>query len=287
MLPLCAGDNGIIPAYAGSTAGIAALASQAQDHPRIRGEHVSVERAVIKSAGSSPHTRGAQVTSWRSPASCRIIPAYAGSTSVTSPSPRSARDHPRIRGEHSKTYANMEQESRIIPAYAGSTFAGFRGAADGVRIIPAYAGSTSAARKTTRPGTDHPRIRGEHAGLGLGEAAARGSSPHTRGAPRPRRRRGRDEGIIPAYAGSTRPRRLPGPGDRDHPRIRGEHPGWDGWQLASEGSSPHTRGALHAERPTVRIRGIIPAYAGSTISRRPRTRSETDHPRIRGEHPPV
>ena len=50
------------------------------------------------------------------------------------------------------------------------------------------------------------------------------------------------------------------------------------------GSSPHTRGALRGPGPQGTYRRIIPAYAGSTISRRPRTRSETDHPRIRGEH---
>mgnify|MGYP000964407113 CR=1 FL=1 len=38
----------IIPAYAGSTAGMAALASQAQDHPRIRGEHDSASAPAIE-----------------------------------------------------------------------------------------------------------------------------------------------------------------------------------------------------------------------------------------------
>ena len=95
-------------------------------------------------------------------------------------------------------------------------------------------------------GRDHPRIRGEHAREGQGEGGA--------------------EGIIPAYAGSTRPMPL------------------SLYQL--RGSSPHTRGAPHAtsrgrhsaeDHP--RIRGehvlgwgvrvsqprIIPAYAGSTV----------------------
>ena len=54
----------------------------------------------------------------------------------------------------------------------------------------------------------------------------------------------------------------------DHPRIRGEHlPAWFVEQ-AKAGSSPHTRGALpYLQDGFGQIR-IIPAYAGSTSSRR-------------------
>ena len=112
----------------------------------------------------------------------------------------------------------------IIPAYAGSTPTA--GASDGAidgssphtrgapyeyvpawleaRIIPAYAGSTSSSTSPARRRSDHPRIRGEHAGRGVGEPFGAGSSPHTRGA----LSRGTNApdlmGIIPAYAGSTR-----------------------------------------------------------------------------------
>ena len=141
---------------------------------------------------------------------------------------------------------------------------------------------------STEP-ADHPRIRGEHAAVyQLGRHVA---------------------GIIPAYAGST---------IAAHAAA-----------LALWGSSPHTRGALPAQRPCPsatgdhpRIRGehrsarlarlrqggIIPAYAGSTVifcpesaclagssphtRGAPRKRPELklafrDHPRIRGEHPPL
>ena len=52
-----------------------------------------------------------------------------------------------------------------------------------------------------------------------------------------------------------------------------------------KGSSPHTRGALKVATIEGAASGIIPAYAGSTTSRLPRPLPETDHPRIRGEHP--
>ena len=111
----------IIPAYAGSTAGMAALASQAQDHPRIRGEHLSVGVDLLSRGGSSPHTRGAHERSHLAEAHGRIIPAYAGSTydfdvwcwnsCGSSPHTRGARHH----------CSGLLLGSRIIPAYAGST----------------------------------------------------------------------------------------------------------------------------------------------------------------------
>ena len=50
------------------------------------------------------------------------------------------------------------------------------------------------------------------------------------------------------------------------------------------GSSPHTRGALEFVPDGAGVRGIIPAYAGSTACRRQPERRRRDHPRIRGEH---
>ena len=90
----------IIPAYAGSTYLRHVGPPSHQDHPRIRGEH---QLALIKPGdlvGSSPHTRGARRASNRPPRYRRIIPAYAGSTSLGWPPVRLLEDHPRIRGEH-------------------------------------------------------------------------------------------------------------------------------------------------------------------------------------------
>ena len=50
---------GIIPAYAGSTDQLWTTPTIAQDHPRIRGEHVISGSFYDRSTGSSPHTRGA------------------------------------------------------------------------------------------------------------------------------------------------------------------------------------------------------------------------------------
>ena len=141
-------------------------------------------------------------------------------------------------------------------------FSGLLG--DKTGIIPAYAGSTSIKQRTEGMLGDHPRIRGEHCSCVSVGNVPTGSSPHTRGALKPKPLFCLQPGIIPAYAGSTvvinKLIRYIG----DHPRIRGEHPIQTDASTGIAGSSPHTRGA---PRGDVRGRfevGIIPAYAGST-----------------------
>ena len=157
------------------------------------------------------------------------------------------RDHPRIRGEHS------------LPAHADPRSAGSsphtRGALDDVysvfsvgRIIPAYAGSTRVETEGGQGMSDHPRIRGEHAGIVEAFLPVEGSSPHTRGAPEWRRLVAERCGIIPAYAGSTPPSSPRTRSTRDHPRIRGEHRPAPHSALSPLGSSPHTRGARRHRR---------------------------------------
>ena len=91
-------------------------------------------------------------------------------------------------------------------------------------------------------------------------------------------------GIIPAYAGSTSGTSSFSCRAWDHPRIRGEHLAALNVGAGSAGSSPHTRGALGAERHGLAGIGIIPAYAGSTYIEPLYEMKSQDHPRIRGEH---
>ena len=131
-------------------------------------------------------------------------------------------------------------------------------------IIPAYAGSTRYALVTAVKSRDHPRIRGEHTVNIQSGTQGQGSSPHTRGAPGPRRRVHRRRGIIPAYAGSTSLRIARVCSTWDHPRIRGEHLYSLIHGISFPGSSPHTRGAPYTDSKIRGSVGIIPAYAGST-----------------------
>ena len=173
----------------------------------------------------------------------QIIPAYAGSTRWGRSGRSGLRDHPRIRGEHINPQAGDVVRDGSSPHTRGARVAG---------------GGACIRR------ADHPRIRGEHADEPHWVGTLAGSSPHTRGAQR--RQPGREAGarIIPAYAGSTRSEYSIIVPFRDHPRIRGEHPGpWP--------ASHHTG-------------GIIPAYAGSTSVYETIHTTPPDHPRIRGEH---
>ena len=70
----------IIPAYAGSTVTPSTGSVTKTDHPRIRGEHKFDFACDAELLGSSPHTRGAPPTDFRSVSGGGIIPAYAGST---------------------------------------------------------------------------------------------------------------------------------------------------------------------------------------------------------------
>ena len=222
-----------------------------------------MERAVIKSAGSSPHTRGARHPFRNARRQLRIIPAYAGSTTTLRRPSRISWDHPRIRGEHDCSIYFTNFPPGSSPHTRGARLRYLVGRL-GRRIIPAYAGSTPA------PPRNHLMLSG--------------SSPHTRGARSTGSSRRCRRRIIPAYAGSTVPVSVTPVSRWDHPRIRGEHGGVDYRSAEAWGSSPHTRGAQPAGAVAVAELGIIPAYAGSTFLPHPRRPRCEDHPRIRGEH---
>ena len=152
----------IIPAYAGSTLEARVSIAFSQDHPRIRGEHGQHARDSVGEAGSSPHTRGARRPARPILIPTRIIPAYAGSTSVSFQCSARGPDHPRIRGEHDI------------------------GPGDLVRLVgssPHTRGARAVAAGATMALADHPRIRGEHILVTSLQCFLHGSSPHTRGAP--------------------------------------------------------------------------------------------------------
>ena len=61
LLEILPPDNGIIPAYAGSTPARCPCRRWRRDHPRIRGEHTDAMIEGFVGNGSSPHTRGAHL----------------------------------------------------------------------------------------------------------------------------------------------------------------------------------------------------------------------------------
>ena len=256
----------IIPALAGSTRRWPCRASCGEDHPCVGGEHCAAAIEPGETYGSSPRWRGARSSGLRCDVVAGIIPALAGSTARVAPVPSAIRDHPRVGGEHAPLFSANQDALGSSPRWRGAPSEVLKGAEEN-GIIPALAGSTPTRSMRAACRTDHPRVGGEH-GWGLGgEGGACGSSPRWRGA---RLVHGEDpQGlrIIPALAGSTiLADHSPGP-QTDHPRVGGEHRGNAYNLIHSFGSSPRWRGAPGANVPLRDDPGIIPALAGSTLTR--------------------
>mgnify|MGYP000845858512 CR=1 FL=1 len=198
---------------------------------------------------------------------------------------RSEGSSPHARGTQMRPLSTREL-SGIIPACAGNTVGGAWRRNQTIGIIPACAGNTPRYLGIEQRRGDHPRMRGEHLWVGPGNACVRGSSPHARGTLLVSFYHHVERGIIPACAGNTRYGLFFFFYPWDHPRMRGEHEGFEGVLDECAGSSPHARGTL---RLTGRGRignGIIPACAGNTIVQPKEQVRWRDHPRMRGEHKP-
>ena len=130
----------------------------------------------------------------------------------------------------------------------------------------------------------HPRSRGEHDTSQVTDMPSMGSSPLTRGAPRPDCEARHQNGLIPAHAGSTLACTLLLLTVRAHPRSRGEHASLYAAIANGTGSSPLTRGARFDSLEDEYDYGLIPAHAGSTRRGRHRRTLWAAHPRSRGEH---
>ena len=134
----------------------------------------------------------------------------------------------------------------------------------GMRLIPAHAGKTSSLAASAGAVRAHPRSRGENPHARMTPLQASGSSPLTRGKPRPSVHHASSGRLIPAHAGKTPRRWLSTPWRAAHPRSRGENSHRMGGTEFPEGSSPLTRGKLvHLFGGDLLI-GLIPAHAGKT-----------------------
>ena len=155
-------QDGIIPAYAGSTNGFTVNTDVDGDHPRVCGEHSIPFLRLYNEKGSSPRMRGALNLINSALPVAGIIPAYAGSTDLIDLGLGSVLgSSPRMRGARDGEGPNHSRRG----------------------IIPAYAGSTERLWTQLNMLGDHPRVCGEHGLAGELVLAEQGSSPRMRGAP--------------------------------------------------------------------------------------------------------
>ena len=130
----------------------------------------------------------------------------------------------------------------------------------------------------------HPRACGENSILALVSLIERGSSPRVRGKPRVRVPVRSGRRLIPARAGKTYDAVAEHPELSAHPRACGENGVHFCSLVALAGSSPRVRGKHATVSTLVNRRGLIPARAGKTATRRARTCDPTAHPRACGEN---
>ena len=192
-----------------------------EDHPRIRGEKLSMLPSGRLGPGSPPHTRGKGAEQGLRLAHGGITPAYAGKRISVLVSLTTDKDHPRIRGEKQSAAVCRSSPQGSPPHTRGKVSTAATTAWNG-RITPAYAGKSPCHPLPRRCGPDHPRIRGEKLPEYPLCKALIGSPPHTRGKVSEKRTFSEGPRITPAYAGKRILLMTSIADSGDHPRIRGE-----------------------------------------------------------------
>ena len=205
------------------------------------GENPCPALTASLSWGSSPRGRGKRSYREAAQHQGRLIPAWAGKTTLSSARVTPVPAHPRVGGEN-------EAQALSDGALYGSSPRG-RGkppATTGYprrrRLIPAWAGKTITEDSDTQANRAHPRVGGENLKFLVSATTETGSSPRGRGKPSGRRQRRRTCRLIPAWAGKTchraaRCRRLGA-----HPRVGGENRLSVSTMTSRGGSSPRGRG---------------------------------------------
>ena len=151
----------------------------------------------------------------------RITPAYAGKSHAPVMQHPVKRDHPRVCGEKCMAlFKNWlvlgsppRMRGKVGNAVCGHALAG---------ITPAYAGKRCERCDHRAAHQDHPRVCGEKLVSAIVYYTQLGSPPRMRGKGCILAGGVGAQGITPAYAGKSTPRRCRLYGQRDHPRVCGE-----------------------------------------------------------------
>ena len=134
------------------------------------------------------------------------------------------------------------------------------------------------------PARAHPHVCGEHIYRVACYRIIAGSSPRMRGTQAVIDWWNNTLGLIPTYAGNTVGIWPIASFRRAHPHVCGEHGSDCSSPSALMGSSPRMRGTLTGAILCVCDGGLIPTYAGNTLSRLRTWRVPRAHPHVCGEH---
>ena len=133
--------QGITPAYAGKSAGVANTPLEIKDHPRLCGEKPYASKSAEPPRGSPPPMRGKVSGSLPKSIGKGITPAYAGKSITSNPFTGHGKDHPRLCGEKFHNAYNSPLRLGSPPPMRGKV----QQLPDRFRffgITPAYAGKS-------------------------------------------------------------------------------------------------------------------------------------------------
>ena len=151
----------LIPAYAGKTNDTESWPIIERAHPRVCGENAHRLMMHSPKLGSSPRMRGKPILKAHRRNPQRLIPAYAGKTSMSPIRDKCKWAHPRVCGENLDLYQSTRACDGSSPR--------MRGKLDDrtnrrrcERLIPAYAGKTDYEFSKAKDHWAHPRVCGEN-----------------------------------------------------------------------------------------------------------------------------
>ena len=150
----------ITPAYAGKSCTGANGQGQQQDHPRLCGEKIKLNRITQRKLGSPPPMRGKACPFTLCMKIFWITPAYAGKSRLCIQHRCYQQDHPRLCGEKCGDSGGYD----LCPG-----------------ITPAYAGKRNRSVTVKLSSEDHPRLCGEKRFVPPSAPLMPGSPPPMRG----------------------------------------------------------------------------------------------------------
>ena len=151
----------ITPACAGTTESVPYESSHSQDHPRVCGNHRLRLALYSFASGSPPRVREPLRLQFVQILNFGITPACAGTTAHTSSIRTTARDHPRVCGNHCNRVSAYAFTSGSPPRVREPLYSS-PSASRSLRITPACAGTTRQPDLLYRLDEDHPRVCGNH-----------------------------------------------------------------------------------------------------------------------------